>query len=536
LTNKQKATNTVQKDPVNKISPKPSPKPQVKSSNLFDSEEEDEEENEIFKSTKTVAKTLFDDENEEEEKENDLFSKIKPKIIEEEPAPKSTTMPKSELTSALNDLFAQKMNPKPLNETDDVNTLFSNNNKPEVKQPSKTNQVQAKSKFSLFDTDDDEEENDDFLVKKTEPAIVIKPQPTVIKPPVKSLFSDDDEENSSDFLIKKTEPVPVPVLSKQQQTISKPATKNLFSDDNEDFFSKPSPAANVKSTTEITTSKKTTSNNFFESTDSSLDEKRTTTETNKQVKLNSNASTKFFESSEESSTSPDLFSSTKITYNKQNEFLKEAKDLMPELKNNNETIINKPDKINLTKQSLFDSSTEDEESDSLFKITTNNKPAVPSIKQQQTEAIKKDKEITDLFASMGTSSLESSSKKNTDKPLFEEEKKFLISSSSKINENVGIIKKKNIFGEDSDEEDDNDLFKTKKEPLSTSKSIKEPLESIIKQDEPKQQPITKNEPLVESIIELEKTTPSKPASKPVGGKNLLFNPAALKSRQIIFYY
>ena len=82
----------------------------------------------------------------------------------------------------------------------------------------------------------------------------------------------------------------------------------------------------------------------------------------------------------------------------------------------------------------------------------------------------------------------------------------------------------------------NDLFKTKKEPLSTSKSIKEPLESIIKQDEPKQQPITKNEPLVESIIELEKTTPSKPASKPVGGKNLLFNPAALKSRQIIFNY
>ncbi len=538
MTNKQKPTNTVQKDSDIKISPKPSPKPQVKTSNLFDSEEEDEEENQIFKSTKTVAKTLFDDENEEEEeKENDLFSKSKPKIIEIEPAPKSTTMPKSELTSALNDLFAQKMKPKQSNETDDVNTLFSDNNKPDVKQPSKTNQVPAKSKFSLFDTDDDEEESDDFLVKKSEPAnVIVKPQPTVIKPPVKSLFSDDDEENSSDFLIKKTEPVPAPVLSKQQQTVSKPANKNLFSDDDEDLFSKPSPTANVKSTTEITTTKKATSNNLFESTDSSLDEKRTTTEINKQVKPNSNASTKFFESSEESSTSPDLFSSTKITYNKQNEFLDEAKDLMPELKNNNETIINKPDKINLTKQSLFDSSTEDEESDSLFKITTNNKPAVPSIKQQQTEAIKKDKEITDLFASMGTSSLESSSKKNTDKPLFEEEKDFLISSSSKINENVGIIKKKNIFGEDSDEEDDNDLFKTKKEPLSTSKSIKEPLESIIKQDEPKQQPITKNEPLVESIIELEKTTPSKPASKPVGGKNLLFNPAALKSRQIIFNY
>ena len=339
MTNKQKAPNTVQKDSVDKISPKPSPKPQVKSSNLFDSEEEeDEEENKIFKSTKTVAKTLFDDENEEEE--NDLFSKIKPKIIEEEPAPKSTTMPKSELTSALNDLFAQKMKPKPLNETDDVNTLFpNNNNKPEVKQPSKTNQVQAKSKFSLFDTDDDEEENDDFLVKKTEPAIVIKPQPTAIKPPVKSLFSDDDEENSSDFLIEKTEPVPTPVLSKQQQTVSKPATKNLFSDDDEDLFSKPSPTTNVKSTTEITTTKKTTSNNLFESTDSSLDEKRTTTETNKQIKTNSNASTKFFESSEESSTSPDLFSSTKITYNKQNEFLDEAKDLMPELKNNNETYL-----------------------------------------------------------------------------------------------------------------------------------------------------------------------------------------------------
>ena len=212
---------------------------------------------------------------------------------------------------------------------------------------------------------------------------------------------------------------------------------------------------------------------------------------------------------------------------------------MPELKNNNETIINKPDKINLTKQSLFDSSTEDEESDSLFKITTNNKPVVPFIKQQQTEAIKKDnkdKEITDLFASMGTSSLESSSKKYTNKPLFEEEKDVSISSSSKINENVVIIKKKNIFGEDSDEEDDDDLFKTKKESLPTGKSIKEPLESIIKQDEPKQQPITKNELLVESIIELEKTTPSKPASKPVGGKNLLFNPAALKSRQIIFNY
>jgi hypothetical protein len=481
--------------------------PVPKSINLFDSEEDDEKENNNLFQKNSKKISLFDDENDNDD-EKMTSNKLEPEIKSEV---KSKAMPKSELTSALNDLFAKKSKAKSfLSDEDDQDPLFdSSQNKQQPKQqPQMPPQIQVnppKKAYSLFDTDEEEidfiSNNNNKQSKPAEPApSTSAPLPAIKQTPKvsnKGLFSDEDEEDLFPIASKSNPPATAAtVVSQTQLPTASSTSKKISLFDSSDSSS---PDFNIKPLPK-TTSTAITPNKSNE------------TSLKKTVNL--------FQSSDESS-SPDLFSSTKIVNKPMDPndvmFPDEVNDSMSELKNAstiNKTSEQKKPEI-LKSKSFFDNSTEDESEDlfkaPLNKITLNNPTAV-------------------------------------------------VMTDSKNNKQVNV----SLFDGKS-EDDDEDLFKSKpkieivkkpEQPIISNKLKEETdKESIIKTEPIKQSQVSLKPPAIESESTKQHTTDfdkthqaehddeddlfrtksveKEKSTKPIGaGKNMLFNPSALKNSNL----